>query len=107
MGFRHFMVLAYMAEHDGVPQQELGGYPVRGRHNLVLLLNELEAEDYAWRRRDPEDRRRHIVETTDSGRAALRRGKGAREAIEDDVLGALDADERETLYRLLGKALAG
>jgi DNA-binding MarR family transcriptional regulator len=76
-------------------------------NNLVLLLNELEAEDYAWRRRDPENRRRHIVEITDSGSAALRRGEGAREAIEIDVLGALDADEREILHRLLGKALAG
>jgi MarR family transcriptional regulator, temperature-dependent positive regulator of motility len=101
------MVLAYLAEHDGVPSRSSGDILCMDANNLVLLLNELEAEDYAWRRRDPEARRRHIVEITDSGRAALRRGEGAREAIEDDVLGALDADERETLHRLLGKALAG
>jgi hypothetical protein len=94
MRFRHFTVLSYLSEHDGVPQQE-------------LLLNELEAEDYAQRRRDPEDRRRHIVEITDNGRAALRRGERARETIEDSVLGALEPRERETLRRLLAKALEG
>jgi DNA-binding MarR family transcriptional regulator len=107
MRFRHFMVLSYLSEHDGAPQQELGDILCMDANNLVLLLNELEAEDYAQRRRDPEDRRRHIVEITDTGRAALRRGERAREAIEDDVLGALDAGERETLRRLLDKALAG
>lgn len=76
-------------------------------NNLVLLLNELEAFDFVRRRRDPEDRRRHIVEITDAGRAALRQGERARETIEDDVLGALDPDERESLRALLAKALHG
>ena len=77
MRWRHFLVLSYLAERDGVPQQDLGDVIGIDPNNLVLLLNELEASDFASRRRDPEDRRRHIVELTDNGRAALRRG-GAR-----------------------------
>jgi DNA-binding MarR family transcriptional regulator len=107
MRWRHFIVLSYLAEYDGVPQQDLGEVLCMDANNLVLLLNELEASDFARRRRDPEDRRRHIVEITDAGRAALRRGERAREAIEDDVLGALDNDERESLRALLAKALHG
>jgi DNA-binding MarR family transcriptional regulator len=105
MRWRQFLVLSYLAERDGVAQQDLGEVIGIDPNNLVLLLNELEDADFALRRRDPEDRRRHIVELTDNGRAALRRAERARETIEDEVLGALDADEREELHRLLIKAL--
>jgi DNA-binding MarR family transcriptional regulator len=105
MRLKHFMVLSFLAERDGIPQQELGDICGVDANNLVLLLNELEAAGFVQRRRDPEDRRRHIVEITEQGRTAYGRGERAREAVEDEVLGALDADERETLRRLLAKAL--
>jgi DNA-binding MarR family transcriptional regulator len=107
MRLKHFMVLGFLAEREGIPQQELGDVCGVDANNLVLLLNELEAAGFAQRRRDPEDRRRHIVEITDMGRTAFRRGERAREAVADEVLGALDAEERETLRRLLIKALEG
>src|ERR671925_1509231 len=40
-------------------------------NNCVLLLNELEGAGYVERRRDPADRRRHIVEITAAGREAM------------------------------------
>ena len=104
---KHFVVLSYLADRDGISQQELGDVCAMDANNLVLVLNELEAAGLAQRRRDPEDRRRHIVEVTDAGRTAFQRGERAREAVEDDVLGALDSDERQTLRRLLAKALEG
>src|SRR5919201_3509151 len=107
MRFRQFVVLSYLSEHNGVQQQELGETLCMDSNNLVLLLNELEAAGYAHRRRDPDDRRRHIVELTDGGRKALRRAEQGRESVEDDVLRALDSDERDELRRLLEKALAG
>ncbi len=105
MRLRHFVVLSYLCEHNGVTQQELGDVLCMDANNLVLLLNELEQAGFAQRRRDRTDRRRHIVEITDGGRTAFARGEQARETAEDKVLGALDADERETLRRLLAKAL--
>ena len=104
---KHFVVLSYLADREGIPQQELGDICGMDANNLVLVLNELEAAGLAQRRRDPQDRRRHIVEVTDAGRTAFERGERAREAVEDDVLGALDSDERQTLRRLLAKALEG
>jgi DNA-binding MarR family transcriptional regulator len=59
------------------------------------------------RRRDPHDRRRHRVELTPAGRSALINAERAQETVEDDVLQALDADERATLWRLLTRALKG
>jgi DNA-binding MarR family transcriptional regulator len=105
MRLKHFMVLGFLAERDGIPQQELGDICGVDPNNLVLLLNELEVAGFAERRRDPQDRRRHIVEITDLGRTALRRSERAREEVEDELLARLDPSERETLRRLLLKAL--
>jgi DNA-binding MarR family transcriptional regulator len=75
--------------------------------NVVLLLNELEDCGHLVRRRDSEDRRRHRVHITSAGRQALERATRAQEDIEDDVLQALNADERATLWKLLTRALRG
>jgi DNA-binding MarR family transcriptional regulator len=76
-------------------------------NNVVLLLNELEDLGYVSRRRDPTDRRRHLVDLTAGGRRALERAEHAQEQIEDDILEALDDEERATLWRLLTRALYG
>ena len=75
--------------------------------NVVLLLNELEDGGYLVRRRDSEDRRRHRVHITAAGRQALERASRTLDELEDEVLGALDADERAVLWDLLARALRG
>jgi DNA-binding MarR family transcriptional regulator len=104
---RLLMALSYVRDHDGAPQQELAEALCMDANNVVLLLNELEDEGHINRRRDPHDRRRHLVELTDAGRLALTRAEQAQETIEDDVLQALDANERATLWQLLTRALRG
>jgi len=105
MRWKHFVALSALNEQPSVSQQTLCDQMVMDPNNCVILLNELEAMGYATRRRDPTDRRRHIVELSDAGREVFERGVRAREAIEDDVLGALDGEERETLRVLLAKAI--
>ena len=107
MDLRLLMALSYLGDHDGAPQQELVDALCMDAKNVVLLLNELEDLNYVTRRRDPSDRRRHLVELTAGGRRALEGAEQAQEQIEDDVLGALDAQERATLWRLLTRALYG
>ena len=75
-------------------------------NNCVLLLNDMEAAGHIRRSRDPADRRRHIVEITGRGREALARTDAALNTVEDQVLGPLSAEERETLRALLARALA-
>jgi DNA-binding MarR family transcriptional regulator len=70
------------------------------------MLNDLEAAGWAQRRRDPDDRRRHVVEITASGRKALARAEQALDGLEEDVLDGLSADERATLRELLARAVA-
>jgi DNA-binding PadR family transcriptional regulator len=74
-------------------------------NNVVLLLNELESAGHITRRRDPADRRRHLVELTDAGRRALLHAEHAERAIEDEVLRTLTIKERETLRNLLRRAV--
>jgi MarR family transcriptional regulator, temperature-dependent positive regulator of motility len=76
-------------------------------NNCVLLLNDMEAAGHVRRVRDPEDRRRHIVELTPAGKKALARAEHAMEGLEEEVLGALSPDERAQLRELLARAVAG
>jgi DNA-binding MarR family transcriptional regulator len=106
MRLKQFVALNYLHHMPGVGQRQLGDLLMLDANNCVLLLNDIEAAGWAERRRDPDDRRRHIVEITDSGREALFRAEIALDGLEDEVLGALSPDERETLRDLLGRVMA-
>ncbi len=70
---------------------------------LVGLLNDLEDEGLIVRRRDPTDRRRHIVELSKTGRAHVAAGERAIAEVEERLLAGLDAEERTQLHRLLAR----
>ena len=105
MRFKPYMTLGYIRDHPGPTQQELESALFMDANSVVLILNELEAARYSLRKRDPKDRRRHMVEITESGRRALERADKARESLEDEVLRDLSADERRTLRQLLERVL--
>ena len=107
MRFKPYMTLCYIRDHPGVSQQELESALFMDANSVVLILNELEAAQFSVRRRDPNDRRRHIVEMTPAGRRAIERADRARESLEDEVLRNLSADDKKTLRRLLERVLAG
>ena len=104
---RHLVALTVLREGGGSTQQALSITLEMDGTNIVGLLNELEAEKLIERRRSPEDRRRHLVEVTDAGAEQLAKAEFALSAVEDEVLGALDDSQRETLYSLLQQAAAG
>jgi len=105
MRVKEFASLAILREHSPITQQELGDILFVDANNLVLLLNELESREFALRRRDPADRRRHLVEITDEGIRALDAAEKGIESVEDDVFAPLSATERAELHELLAKAL--
>ena len=103
MSIRHYMALHSIPE--AVSQQQLSEILCIDANNTVIVLNELERMGWIQRERDPADRRRHVVRLTDDGLAAYTRAQEARDLVEDDVLHALSAEERETLHELLARAL--
>jgi DNA-binding MarR family transcriptional regulator len=107
MRLKPYMTLGYIREHPGTTQQELENALFMDANAVVLILNELEAAQFSIRRRDPQDRRRHIVEMTPAGRRALERADKARESLEDEVLAPLSPEERGTLRSLVQRVLDG
>jgi DNA-binding MarR family transcriptional regulator len=104
---RHLVALTMLRDTDSITQQGLAEMLQLDGTNVVGLLNELEAEGLATRRRSPEDRRRHIVELTDAGREKLAQAEFVLAAVEDQVLADLTMDQRGALFELLRQATAG
>jgi DNA-binding MarR family transcriptional regulator len=105
MNLRNMVVLAYLRDHPGVSQQAMTEHLSMDSNTGVLVLNDLEDLEYVERRRDPSDRRRHIVDITEAGLEALERAELAQGSIEDEILGGLSVAERAELRRLLVRAL--
>jgi DNA-binding MarR family transcriptional regulator len=104
---RHLLTLTVLRDRGGSSQQALAATLEMDGTNIVGLLNDLEADKLIERRRSPEDRRRHVVELTDAGARILAKAEFALAAAEDEVLGALSDEQRETLYHLLQLASTG
>jgi len=107
MRLKQFMTLGYVRDRGSVSQQELETAMLIDANAVVLLLNELEAAGWSVRRRDPNDRRRHLVEITDSGKTAVDRAEKARETLEEEILAGMSPDDRATLSKLLRRVLDG
>jgi len=107
MRLKQFMTLGYVRDRGSVSQQELETAMLIDANAVVLLLNELEAAGWSVRRRDPNDRRRHLVEITDSGKTAVDRAEKARETLEEEILAGMSPDDRATLTKLLRRVLDG
>src|ERR1700745_2586959 len=71
------------------------------RGQLVGMLDELEEQGLVERRRDPDDRRRHIVQMTPAGKKALGKLRKIAVQLEDELLTPLDESQRAELHGLL------
>src|SRR5918994_4581900 len=70
MRLKAYLLLSNLRD-GALPQSELCTSMHLDPNNCVLMLNDLEAAGHVERRRDPADRRRHIVVLTPAGRKAL------------------------------------
>src|ERR1700755_2226107 len=104
MRLKQLIALDHLREETCL-QQGLGQMLMLDPNNCVLLLNDLDEAGWVERRRDPADRRRHLVEITPEGRRALEEAERKLETLEDEVLGNLSGEERGRLHDLLTKAL--
>lgn len=102
---RHIIALRLLREGGPMPQHALGEALSLDPSNVVGLLNELEERGLVVRRRDPADRRRHIVEVSAAGADKLAAVDAQLDLVEDDLLKALSPEERTTLRALLVRAV--
>lgn len=97
----HGAILLVVADGSRETQGAIADALGYDRGQLVGLLDELEERGLVERRRDPDDRRRHLVELTPEGKRTLRRLRVLAREMDDDFLAPLSEDERATLHALL------
>jgi DNA-binding MarR family transcriptional regulator len=97
----HHAVLAVLDEGSRETQGSIADALGYDRGMLVGLLDELEERDLVERKRDPNDRRRHLVRLTPEGKKTLKRLRGIAAQVDDDFFAPLDAEERAALHDLL------
>jgi MarR family transcriptional regulator, transcriptional regulator for hemolysin len=73
---------------------------------LTHHLNSMDEEGLITRRRDPANRRVHLVELTEAGEAAFQRMRGAATAFDQRLRAGLSGDEISQLEKLLSRLAA-
>jgi DNA-binding MarR family transcriptional regulator len=94
-------VLAQLQHGPARPGVLAGECGVAAR-TITDAIDGLERDGLVTRQADPADRRATLVAVTSAGRAALAVAGARREELLQRVFGALDADDRAVMARLLG-----
>ena len=96
-----FGVLIALAEGSHETQGAIADSLGYDRGQLVGLLDELEERGLVERKRDPSDRRRHLVELTAEGKRKLKELRVLTKQVEDEFLAPLNEAQRDQLHALL------
>ena len=98
---RQFGLLRSIEAVDGQSQQELAAAVGMHPSKIVAVVDELEQRGLVERRRSSDDRRANMVSSPLRVAAFWHRRGRSRGEHADDLLGSLDADERQQLTQLL------
>ena len=98
-----FSVMHRLAEDGPTSQNLLGRSVAMDGATTKGVVDRLIARGLLQTRRDPQDRRRHLVSLTPEGVAVIDEAVEAAIRVTEETLAPLREKERETLLRLLSK----
>ena len=97
----HYSVLALLDEGTCSAQATIADALGYDRSWFVGVLDELEEAGLVERKRDPVDRRRHLVSLKPAGKKRLAQLRAISERIEAEFFAPLSTKEQEQLHALL------
>jgi DNA-binding MarR family transcriptional regulator len=98
---RELAVLVVLAGHEPASQLQAAQRLGIDRTTMVGLLDTLEDKGLLSRHPHAEDRRRNVVELTETGQDTLRRANAANDAAEHEFLAPLSARAADQLVAAL------
>lgn len=98
-----FSVLEALFHLGPLDQTELSAKLLSSPSNLTLVIDNLERQGYAERRRSPDDRRRQVVHLLPKARSSLERLLPVHVGCIVEVMSGLSEQEQEQLARLCRK----
>jgi DNA-binding MarR family transcriptional regulator len=104
MTLKQYFALRQLRDEGRMSQSSLCSAMNVDANYMTLMLNDLEDAGWVERKRDPSDRRRHIVELTADGLEAIDLAERGIDGMEGEILGGLSGEERATLRDLLERA---
>ncbi|MFC9981254.1 MarR family winged helix-turn-helix transcriptional regulator [Gordonia sp. NPDC127522] len=102
----HNAVLTALVDFGPAAQQDLAESLRIDKSHLVKHIDLLEARGWLRRESDPDDRRRHRINLTTTGRRQARDLQRVAQQSQRDFLRSLDSAEQATLIELLTRVLA-
>lgn len=103
---RHHALLEASASRGGLSQRELGEFLGVDPSAVVALVDDLERAGLVRREIHPEDRRTRLVVLTRKGFRVHAQTTELARKVDDELLAALTAAERNTLEQLLAKMVS-
>jgi MarR family transcriptional regulator for hemolysin len=98
-----WLVLISLKSQQVRNQRELAEAVGIREATLTHHLNSMDEEGLITRRRDPANRRVHLVELTEAGEAAFHRMRGAAVAFDEKLRAGFNDDEVASLESLLSR----
>jgi DNA-binding MarR family transcriptional regulator len=98
-----FAALAHLAQEPGIDQRALGRVLSIDPSTLAGVCRRLEQRGLLQRERAPADIRRYVLRLTPAGRALLHHAIPSVQAVGEELLGPLSAEERGTFMTLVGR----
>ncbi|WP_323769550.1 MarR family transcriptional regulator [Antarctobacter sp.] len=98
-----FSIMRQIAVGGPISQNKLGRSVAMDGATTKGVVDRLIARDLLTARRDPEDRRRHLLSLTPQGEALITEAVEAAARVTAETLSPLTGSEQDTLLRLLSR----